>query len=47
MIKTVLFQQEEVSKDFANQAWPQYWPYGPDGRFNPKVTDAEMSLKNY
>ncbi|KAE9381986.1 hypothetical protein N431DRAFT_440786 [Stipitochalara longipes BDJ] len=32
MIKTVLFQQEEVWKDFANRAWPTCWPDGPDGR---------------
>ena len=35
MIKTVLFQQEEVWKDFTNKAWPSYWPEGPDGRFKP------------
>jgi len=35
MIKTVLFQQEDVWKDFANKAWPSYWPDGPDGRFKP------------
>ncbi|KAF4632926.1 hypothetical protein G7Y89_g5196 [Cudoniella acicularis] len=35
MIKTVLFQQEEVWRDFANKAWPLYWPDGPGGRFKP------------
>ncbi|PMD47078.1 hypothetical protein L207DRAFT_150585 [Hyaloscypha variabilis F] len=35
MIKTVLFQQEEVWRDFANRAWPSYWPDGPGGRFKP------------
>ncbi len=47
MIKAILLQQEEVWKDFATQAWPQYWPDGPDGRFKPKLTDAASSLKNY
>jgi hypothetical protein len=43
MIKTILFQQEEVWKDFANKAWPTCWPDGPDGRFKaperPESTD--------
>jgi tetrahydromethanopterin S-methyltransferase subunit B len=38
MISTILFQQEEVWKDFANKMWPQYWPDGPDGRFQPPET---------
>jgi len=32
MIRRVLFQQEDVWKDFASNAWPEYWPNGPDGR---------------
>lgn len=32
MIKRVLLQQEDVWKSFANNAWPEYWPNGEDGR---------------
>jgi hypothetical protein len=32
MIRRVLFQQEDVWKDFASNAWPKYWPNGRDGR---------------
>lgn len=32
MIKRVLTQQEDVWKDFALTAFPDSWPYGPDGR---------------
>lgn len=32
MIKRVVFQQEEVWKDFAFNAWPEHWPTGQDGR---------------
>jgi hypothetical protein len=32
MIKRVLLQQENVWKSFANNAWPEYWPNGEDGR---------------
>jgi hypothetical protein len=35
MIKTILFQQEEVWREFAQRAWPLYWPDGPDGLFRP------------
>jgi len=47
MISTVLFQQEEVWKEFVNRTWPQYWPDGPNGRFKPperlEVTVDETS----
>lgn len=36
MIQTVLFQQEEVWREFAFATWPQYWPNGPEGRFEPR-----------
>lgn len=32
MIKRVLLQQENVWKSFANNAWPEYWPNGEEGR---------------
>jgi hypothetical protein len=32
MIKRVLLQQEIVWKSFANNAWPEYWPNGEEGR---------------
>ncbi|KAI1339250.1 hypothetical protein F5Y15DRAFT_82927 [Xylariaceae sp. FL0016] len=39
MIKTVLFQQEEVWKEFMVNTWPEYWPDGEDKRFRPPVCD--------
>lgn len=35
MIQTVLFEQEEVWRDFAYSTWPDYWPAGPEGKFQP------------
>jgi tetrahydromethanopterin S-methyltransferase subunit B len=51
MIKTVLFQQEEVWKDFASKAWPQCWSDGPDGQFKlserPEDKDrSEQDMSN-
>jgi tetrahydromethanopterin S-methyltransferase subunit B len=49
MIQTVLFQQEEVWKDFSTKAWPSSWPDGPDGQFKPpeRPEDEIMSLEVY
>ncbi|KAE9365876.1 hypothetical protein N431DRAFT_487767 [Stipitochalara longipes BDJ] len=51
MMRTVLFQQEEVWKEFANKTWPQYWPDGPDGRFKtperPKDLDERTTPRNH
>lgn len=43
MIKTVLFEQEEVWRDFAYSTWPDYWPAGPEGKFRPP---SQPSLQN-
>ncbi|KAI1172377.1 hypothetical protein F4777DRAFT_590564 [Nemania sp. FL0916] len=43
MIQTVLFQQEEIWKEFTYNTWPQYWPDGEDGRFRPPFSeDADI-----
>jgi len=51
MISTILFQQEEVWKDFVNKTWSEHWPDGPDGRFKlPKMSEDEdgpMYLDNH
>ncbi|GAW25118.1 putative ankyrin repeat-containing domain [Rosellinia necatrix] len=33
MMETVLFQQEEIWKEFTYNTWPQFWPDGENGRF--------------
>ncbi|KPI36270.1 Ankyrin-2 [Cyphellophora attinorum] len=49
MIKRVVIQQEGVWKDFALTAWPDFWPFGPDGRMTvpveilAKASDAERN----
>ncbi|KAI0965761.1 hypothetical protein F4678DRAFT_484747 [Xylaria arbuscula] len=35
MMQTVLFQQEEIWKEFTYKTWPQFWPDGQNGRFKP------------
>jgi hypothetical protein len=47
MISTILFQQEEVWKDFVNRAWPQQWPDGPDGRFQPPEKTEVMDIADH
>ncbi|KAI1194793.1 hypothetical protein F5X97DRAFT_335768 [Nemania serpens] len=39
MMQTVLFQQEEIWKEFAFNTWPQFWPDGKDGRFRPPFNE--------
>lgn len=33
MIQTVLLEQEEVWREFTFMAWPDWWPTGPEGKF--------------
>jgi len=41
MIRRVLLQQEEVWREFASNAWPEYWPNGPEGQmFIPRTNWA-------
>ncbi|KAI1380966.1 hypothetical protein F4677DRAFT_405243 [Hypoxylon crocopeplum] len=40
MMETVLFQQEEIWKEFTYNTWPEFWPDGEDGRFRPPFNDA-------
>lgn len=35
MLQTVLTQQEEVWREFAFGVWPQHWPTGAEGSFQP------------
>ncbi|KAI0399839.1 hypothetical protein F4802DRAFT_602577 [Xylaria palmicola] len=46
MMQTVLFQQEEIWKEFAFKTWPQFWPDGENGRFKPGPEDKQREGKN-
>ncbi|KAI0545853.1 hypothetical protein F4679DRAFT_588045 [Xylaria curta] len=46
MMQTVLFQQEEIWKEFTYKTWPQFWPEGGNGRFAPPVNFEEKSTKD-
>ncbi|KAI1302731.1 hypothetical protein F5Y03DRAFT_360839 [Xylaria venustula] len=43
MMQTVLFQQEEIWKEFTYKTWPQFWPDGENGRF--KLSFEDKSYK--
>ncbi|KAI0448562.1 hypothetical protein F5B21DRAFT_518840 [Xylaria acuta] len=42
MMQTVLFQQEEIWKEFTYNTWPQFWPDGEDGRFRPPFNSEDV-----
>ncbi|KAI0548237.1 ankyrin repeat-containing domain protein [Xylaria curta] len=46
MMQNVVFQQEEIWKEFTYHAWPQFWPDGEDGRFKP-VFDYANDKSNH
>ncbi len=41
MIKRVVIQQEEIWKEFAFYAWPEYWPNGQEGKMIMKPEDLQ------
>ncbi|KAJ2974079.1 hypothetical protein NUW58_g8773 [Xylaria curta] len=42
MMQTVIFQQEEIWKEFTYNTWPEHWPDGEDGRFRPPTGHDEL-----
>lgn len=45
MIQTVLLEQEEVWREFAFSTWPDYWPTGPEGKFQiPREKDDHWKI---
>ncbi|KAI0197644.1 hypothetical protein F4808DRAFT_291004 [Astrocystis sublimbata] len=44
MIRTVIFQQEEIWKEFTYNTWPEYWPDGENGRFKPIFEPSEAEI---
>ncbi|KAI1113525.1 ankyrin repeat-containing domain protein [Nemania sp. NC0429] len=46
MMQTVLFQQEEVWKQFTYNTWPHFWPDGEEGRFKPPINGQNVKDNN-